>query len=272
MLGEQIWNVTLKVSPMHRSSAPAACWLITVFIVAAVATEPAPRAWRTAATIDAPEAHQAAAADERYFYAIGSTSIARYDRASGMKSGSSTGAAQHLNSGFVHEGKLYCAHSNYPRTPELSQIKVLDLESLELADLHDFGDYGGSLTWVVRHEDGWWCNFARYGSANAETFVVRFDDEWNEQARWTYPAEVIEELGNYSLSGGIWRDGELLVTGHDDRVLFRLRRPESGSVLELIGTVAVPFTGQGIASDSVTGGLVGIDRRRKQVILAEPAP
>jgi hypothetical protein len=109
---------------MHRN-APAAGWLLTVFIVPAVATEPAPRAWRAAAAIDAPEAHQAAAADVRYFYAIGSTSIARYDRASGMRAGASTGPAKHLNSGFLYEGKLYCAHSNYPRTPELSQIKVL---------------------------------------------------------------------------------------------------------------------------------------------------
>jgi hypothetical protein len=255
---------------MHRTSVSTMWWLLTTFIVPAIAAEPGTRAWRTTATIEAPEANQAACADERYFYAIGNSSIARYDRATGMKAGSSTGPARHLNSGFLHDGRLYCAHSNYPRVPELSQIKALDLESLELTDLHDFGDYGGSLTWVVRHDDSWWCNFARYGAANEETFLVRFDDEWSEQGRWTYPAEVIEQLGTYSVSGGIWRDAELLATGHDDRVLFRLRLPESGSVLELLGTVAVPFTGQGIAEDPATGGLVGIDRGRKQVILAEP--
>jgi hypothetical protein len=146
------------------------------------------------------------------------------------------------------------------------------MQSLELTDFHDFGDYGGSLTWVVRHDGSWWCNFARYGSSNAQTFLARFDDEWKEQARWTYPAVVIAELGNYSLSGGIWHEEELFVTGHDDPVLFRLRIPESGSVLELVGTVSVPFTGQGIAADPATGGLVGIDRPRKLVILSEPVP
>jgi len=256
---------------MRRVTSTAACLLL--FLVGPIpADEPGPQVWRVTATIAAPEAHQAAAADERFVYAVGSSSIARYDRGSGMNSGSSTGAARHLNSGFLHDGKLYCAHSNYPLTPELSQIKVLDLEKLELTDLHDFGDYGGSLTWVVRRDGSWWCNFARYGSANSETFLVRFDDDWQEQARWTYPAELIAELGNYSLSGGIWREDELLVTGHDDPVLFRLRLPESGSVLELIGSMKVPFTGQGIAADPATGGLVGINRGRKQVVLAERAP
>jgi hypothetical protein len=31
-----------------------------------------------------------------------------------------------------------------------------------------------------------------------------------------------------------------------------------------------PFTGQGIASDQVTGGLVGIDRSKKALLLSEP--
>ena len=226
--------------------------------------------WRATRTLAAPEAHQAAAADEAHVYAISSTEIARYDRTSGERTGRSEGEAQHLNSGFLHEGRLYCAHSNYPRTPELSQIKVLDLESLSLSTLHDFGDYGGSLTWVLRHDGHWWCNFARYGRVNAETFLVRFDDDWQEQQRWTYPPELIAQLGNYSLSGGVWRDDDLLVTGHDDPVLFRLHLPENGTVLHLVDTMEAPFTGQGIAADPATGGLVGIDRRRRLVVFAEP--
>jgi len=39
-------------------------------------------------------------------------------------------------------------------------------------------------------------------------------------------------------------------------------------VLELIDTESVPFTGQGIASDTHPGGLIGINRAKRQVIFA----
>jgi hypothetical protein len=225
--------------------------------------------WTRAGELAAPEAHQAAAADERHAYAITNAQIAKYDRESGRRIAVSTGDAQHLNSGFLWNSRLYCAHSNYPRTPEQSQIKVLDPETMRLSTFRDFGNFGGSLTWAVRHQGQWWCNFARYGDDNAQTFLVRFNDEWQETGRWTYPREVIRELGRYSLSGGLWRGDALLVTGHDDPVLFRLRLPESGDVLQWIDTQAVPFTGQGFAHDPRTGGLVGINRGRRQVVFAE---
>lgn len=250
----------------------SALWTVLAAIglaLPAVAQAEQTARWQASRSLAAPEAHQAAAADDAHVYAISSTEIARYDRFSGEPTGRSTGEAQHLNSGFLFEGRLYCAHSNYPLTPELSQIKDLDLESLTLTTFHDFGDYGGSLTWVVRHDGGWWCNFARYGRANSETFLVRFDDEWRELQRWTYPDELIARLGNYSLSGGIWHEDALLVTGHDDRVLFRLGVPEEGRVLQLVDEMEAPFTGQGIAADPVTGGLVGIDRRRRLIVFAE---
>src|SRR3954467_2061818 len=71
-------------------------------------------------TLRAPEATQAATADERFIYAISSTGIAKYDRATGARVAISTGPAHHLNSGFLSEGKIYCAHSNYPQRPEKS--------------------------------------------------------------------------------------------------------------------------------------------------------
>src|SRR5690349_9157860 len=101
-----------------------------------------PAAWSTAREIPAPEAHQAAAADERFFYAITNKVVGKYDRESGMRLALSTGPAEHLNSGFLHKGRLYCAHSNYPKLPEKSEIKVLDRESMELTTFHDFGNYG----------------------------------------------------------------------------------------------------------------------------------
>ena len=224
--------------------------------------------WKSVATIDAPEAHQAAAADEKFLYAIGSASIGTYDRATGQRVSISTGDAHHLNSGFVFEGKVYCAHSNYPNKPEKSEIMVLDPATMKLTVFKEFGNYGGSLTWVVRHDGHWWCNFAKYGKENAGTFLVKLDDDWKETGRWTYPPEMFGKLGQYSLSGGIWRDGCLCVTGHDEPVLMRLRLPKEGSVLEYVDQQNVPFTGQGIAHDPVTGGMAGINRNKKQIIVA----
>lgn len=219
-------------------------------------------------SLPAAEARQAAAASERHVYAIDNRQIVRYDRASGARLAESRGDAFHLNSGFLWQGKLFCAHSNFPRTPAESIVKALDLESMELLDHHDFGDRHGSLTWVVRHDDAWWCNFAHYGADNGKTVLVRFDDRWQEQARYRYPAEVIRDLGTYSLSGGLWLDGRLLTTGHDKRVIYRLSLPEQGNVLKLIDVIAAPFAGQGIAVDPRTGGLVGIDRAKRRVLFA----
>lgn len=225
--------------------------------------------WKQTGTLSAPEAGQAAAADDRFVYAINNTLVAKYDRQSGQRVAVSTGEAFHLNSGFFWQGKLYCAHSNYPKKPELSEIKVLDLATMKLTTFKNFGDFGGSLTWAVRQDGHWWCNFAHYGKDNAKTFLVQFDDQWRERGRWTYPAEVTRELGSYSLSGGLWRDGLLLTTDHDHRRLFALRLPKQGAVLEYVETQSAPFTGQGIAADPVTGGLVGIDRGNKRIIFAE---
>lgn len=226
------------------------------------------RAWTPIASMAAAEAHQAVAADGQYVYAVNSTHVARYDRTTGQRIGLSQGAAIHLNSAFLDQGLVYCAHSNHPQAPDLSQIVVLDPANMQLSTFKDFGAYGGSLTWAVRKEGHWWCNFARYGKENCETFLVQFDADWNERGRWTYPMEVIRRLGQRSVSGGIWDGDTLLVTGHDDPVLFRLRVPQKEKLLELVTTEPAPFAGQGIAVDPQTGGLVGIDRGQRQVVFA----
>lgn len=230
--------------------------------------EPQASQWTQTRVLAAPEAVQAAAADGPFVYAISSTQVAKYDRASGQRLAISQGDAQHLNSGFFWKGRLYLAHSNYPKRPEQSQVKVLDTESMQLTTHHDFHDFGGSLTWVIRSGDHWWCHFAHYGDDNGKSFLVKFDDDWHEVSRWTFPDSIIRQLGRYSLSGGIWRDGELLVTGHDDPVLLKVALPEQGSVLVDKGKQAAPFTGQGIADDPMTGGLVGINRGKQQIVFA----
>jgi endonuclease/exonuclease/phosphatase family metal-dependent hydrolase len=224
--------------------------------------------WKAERKLPAAEAHQAAAAEGKFIYAITSRGVAKYDRNSGKRVATSEGAAKHLNSGFFWKGKLLCAHSNYPLKPERSEIKALDTDSMKLTTFKDFGSAGGSLTWVL-HKDGfWWCNFALYGADNHKTFLVKYNDKWQEVARWTYPKTVINQLGRHSLSGGIWRGDELWVTGHDDPVAFRLSLSKKGSKLEYLGQHAIPFTGQGLANDPVTGGLVGISRVKRQVIFA----
>lgn len=230
-----------------------------------------PTAVQTGA-LAAPEGNQAAAADECFVYAIGSKLIAKYDRATGQRVALSTGEAHHLNSGFLWEGKILCAHSNYPRKPEKSEIMALDIETMALTTFKNFGEYRGSLTWVVREGDFWWCTFAHYGAANAKTVLVKLDDNWQEQGAWTYPPEVIKALGEMSISGGLWQKGQLLATGHDKRVLYRLQLPRQGDVLELIEVLPSPFPGQGIGADPKTGGLVGIDRARKEIVFAELRP
>ena len=153
--------------------------------------------------------------------------------------------------------------------PECSEVKVLDPDTMELSAWHDFGDYGGSLTWIVRRGNRWLCNFARYGEVNHETFLVEFDNSFRELRRWHYPSSVIEKLGKYSLSGGVWWQRRLLVTGHDEQECYELRIPRSGGLLKYQQTLKVPFTGQGFAVDKDGKGLVGISRSQRQVIFVE---
>jgi len=250
----------MRIPPLAVCSA-----VIAAFAGGAAATA---ADWKAVRTIPAEEARQAAAADGRVIFAITNRVVATYDRESGRRLAVSTGEAQHLNSGFVHKGRLLCAHSNYPSLPEQSQIKVLDPGTMALTTFHDFQDYGGSLTWVVRKDGQWWCNFAKYGDQNAKTFLSRFDDDWKETGRWTYPDEVIRQLNRYSLSGGLWRGDVLLATDHDHQRLYRLKLPKNGSQLQYLGSQAAPFTGQGIALDPVSGALIGIHRARKQIVFA----
>lgn len=244
---------------------------IASLFLALVATFPANAADRYVASKSFPaeEAHQAAACDRQFIYAISSTAVAKYDRATGARLAISTGDARHLNSGFLWQGTLYCAHSNYPATPEKSEIFALNPQTMVLSPFKHFTENHGSLTWCVHDSGHWWCTFARYGAGNAGTVLVKFDSEWRELGCWTYPPAVIERLGSYSISGGLWKDGVLLATGHDHKEIYRLKLPSVGAVLEYIDTIPSPFPGQGIALDPETGGLIGIDRARKSVVLAE---
>lgn len=232
---------------------------------------------------DAPEAVQAVAVDETSFYAIANCTIARYDKQTGEKLGAwhSTDEVplKHLNSGVVIDGKLYCAHSNFPEYPNTSSVEIFDAQSLEHLGNHSFGIYEGSLTLVDRHEGAWWCVFAHYSTqvnddphakSHAYTSLVKFDDQWRRLEGWVFPRKVLDRFDPHSCSGGSWdASGVFYATGHDRGELYKLTLPKSGCKLRLVETISLPIKGQGIALDRHEPGVVyGIDRSKQQVIVS----
>lgn len=229
--------------------------------------------WQLTQALPADEAVQAAAANETHLFAITNARIGKYDRNTGKRVAISSGPASHLNSGFFWRGRLLAAHSNYPAVPEKSQIMRLDVETMQLTLFHDFKDYGGSLTWVLYKDDYWWCHFAKYGSENAGSFLVQLTPQWEEVRRWTLPPGLVGELGQYSLSGGVWSGDLLYVTGHDARMLYRLRVPGDAEALQWVDSEPAPFSGQGIAVDPATPDtMIGIDRATRRLLIATRQP
>ena len=84
---------------------------------------------------DAAEATQAVAVDNAHFYAIANSVIGKYDKETGIPVKTWQASDElplfHLNSGVVRDGRLYCAHSNYPNFPESSSVEVFDVESMQ---------------------------------------------------------------------------------------------------------------------------------------------
>lgn len=234
----------------------------------------------------AAEAHQGVAVDRQHVYAIGSRSIGKYEKQSGRKVASWQSDEQrpleHLNSGFVHDGKLYCAHSNYPHQPATSSVEMWDTATLEHVGNHSFGIYEGSCTWAVFHDDAWWVAFAHYNDKanpadtnNRNTSLVKFDRKWRRLAGWVFPDELMARLSPYSTSGGVWSpEGLLYITGHDAPTLFVLRLPQAGATLVPVSEIHGSTPGQGIAWDYDEGRTVyGIDRKQHEVVkLRVPAP
>jgi hypothetical protein len=227
--------------------------------------------WEETNTLKSEHANQAAAADEKFVYAVSNTTVARYDRTTGKFLGSGTTSdTKHLNSAFIYNGKVYCAHSNYPKKPEESDIRVYDPQTDKLTVFHTFNDSPGSIVWCIHDGKRWWCCFAHYGATNAKTNLIRYDEGegWKESARWTFPKKVVDDWDGMSASGGLFDGDTLLVTHHHFKVLYRLKIPKEPGELEFIEALSCPFPGQGIAHDPKTKGLVGINRDKKMVVFA----
>jgi len=229
---------------------------------------------------DAREATQAVAVDSTHFYAIANSVIARYDRASGKKvaewQATEDMPLKHLNSGLVLDGRLYCAHSNYPNIPAASSLEIWDTETLRHVDTHSFGVYEGSLTWVDRYDGSWWAVFAHYSTkvndnplakSHRWTSLIRFDDSWRRTGGWVFPDSVLDRFDPNSCSGGFWGpDDSIYCTGHDLGEIYQLKLPKAGSTLQLVKTWKAPITGQGIAMAPDGNSFFGISRPQRQVI------
>ena len=230
----------------------------------------------------AEEARQGVAVDDRYFYAISNRHIGKYDKQTGERVGGWEGAPDgpiiHLNSGIVLDGRLYCAHSNYPGVPMVSSIEVFETDTLEHVESHSSGIFGGSATWIDRADGHWWVAFGHYAGFGgipdqgpAWTNLVKFDQSWRRVAGYVYPRDVVERFQEMSNSGGAWgEDGRLYVTGHDEAAVFALSLPTAGSVLRLQEVLPVAAEGQGIAWDrSEPGMLYSILRSTREVVVSK---
>ena len=231
---------------------------------------------------DAPAARQAVAVSDKHLFAIGNTTIEQYDKTTGEKRLSwkdDSGLLKHLNSGLVWEGKLYCAHSNFPEMPMASSIEVFDPETLAHLESYSLGIDIGTATWLDRYQGHWYVAFAHYskgagqepGKDNSWSQLVKFTDDWQRMGAWIYPKELLERFSGMSNSGGyITEAGDIIITGHDHKELYLLTFPPMGYTLQWLETWSAPFEGQGIAVDSEDASIIyGISRSQRKIVKAK---
>jgi hypothetical protein len=238
----------------------------------------------------AAEAGQAAVADREFVYAINNFTVAKYRKATGERvalwDGGKGGPVIHMNAGTIFEGRLYCAHSNYPGVPMQSSVEIFDTASLEHVGSHSFGRTDGSLTWIDRRDrasglksgGAWIACFVHYGKRGGEpgrgpewTRIVEYDEQWRELRGWALPADLMTHIGvrGYSVSGGAFGpDGLLYATGHDHPELYVLDFPTAGSALKWIATIPITTEGQAFGWDPAEPNMLyTVGRRTREVIV-----
>ena len=224
----------------------------------------------------ADEAHQGVAVDGEHFYAITNAAIGKYRKDSGERVGgwkeSDGGHIKHLNAGLILDGKLWCAHSNYPEMPMKSSVEVFDPKTMQHLESIDLTDAGGSLTWVDRRDGEWFACFAQYAKTGdpARTRVLRFDTQWKKTGELGFPPEMIAKFGKNSSSGGSFGpDRHLFITGHDAQELYALDFPITGDVWTWNTALPISAHGQAFAWDrGAPGVLYSIDRKTHEVIVS----
>lgn len=224
----------------------------------------------------AAEAHQGVAVDKEHFYAITNRAIGKYRKDTGENvarwKDATDGRLRHLNAGIVLEGRLYCAHSNFPKLPEESSVEIWDTETMEHLGSIPFEEPPGSLTWVDSLDGDWYACFAHYRATGdpANSRIVRYDAGWNPLASWSFPAALVDRFAGYSSSGGGFGPGSLLyVSGHDAKELYLLDLPSGGGEARWVSTVPTSAAGQAFAWDHGDEGLLfAIQRKTKEVIVS----
>ncbi len=224
----------------------------------------------------AEEAFQAVAVDADAWFAINNRTIGRYSHADAQRThrweADADSPVKHMNSGLVHDGRLYCANSNWPQAPLVNTVEVLDAATLTHLHRLTFDETDGAINWIDRHADAWWIAYAFYGDdAVHKTYVERLDDQWQSTGKWTFPETVIQRfLPNSNSGGSFGPDGKLYVTGHDHAELYVLEIPDSGDELIYLHTVPAPIAGQGIAWDrsapASKNRLLGLVRKTREVV------
>lgn len=233
----------------------------------------------------AADADQGVAVDDEFFYTISNRQIGKYRKSDGVRvdgwKEEKTGPFIHLNAGYVKNGKLICAHSNFPRVPMLSSVEIWDAQTMKHVDSHSFGIGPGSLTWTTEKDGVLYACFADYvgkagnaGKGPAYTQLVRYDDRWRNIGGWAFPNELIEKFGKTSASCGAFGPGGLLyVTGHDAAEIYVLDFPKAGSTLRWIATIPASLEGQAFAFDPTEKRIVyGIVRKTKEVVVIKIIP
>ncbi len=224
----------------------------------------------------AEEAHQGVTVDDAYFYAITNAAIGKYRKDTGERVGvwkeAKDGHIKHLNAGLVLDGKLYCAHSNYPEMPMKSSVEIWDAQTMQHLESMDLTDAEGSLTWVDRREGRWYACYAQYAKTGdpAKTRIVTFDGQWKKLGELRFPGEMVAKFGKNSSSGGSFGpDGHLFITGHDAQELYMLDLPAKGDVLVWKKAIPISAHGQAFAWDRKEPGvLYSIDRMTHEVIVS----
>ena len=264
------------------------CVLIVAALIASPAlaqegtTEPTAKiASSTLRSYAVPEANQAVGVDDKFFYAVDNTTIAKYSKDTGervaMFKGEKGGAFKHFDSAVVVDGKIYLAHSDYPEWPMTSSVEVFDAANLQHVESHSLGIDRGSLTWLDRHDGVWYGVFANYNKVfdrspvaygnKYTTQLVRFNEGWQVAEAWILPDALLEKFEDMSNSGGSWGpDGKLWLSGHDPAELYQMEFPEGGSIMRWVATAPADIAGQGIAWDrSQPGVIYGIVRKDRRV-------
>jgi hypothetical protein len=112
---------------MHRTHILALSLTAALVLTGAAAVAQDAMRAETIRTFDIAEADQGVGVDDKYFYVVDNTLIAKHDKVTGERVAiweeAEGGPIVHLDSATVVDGMLYAAHSNYPEWPMTSSVE-----------------------------------------------------------------------------------------------------------------------------------------------------